>query len=478
MEGTSASEETARITAAGNRTKSWHGKAECTSSSDEQITTVAASDGDSMPNSSGVFDYATWLVGRMSHEQRLKLTRSFTWVDLCAGLGTPFIAYEALRRALQPYGLSPAGECKGLTEKSKDRRDALSRRMVHAASSDPIFTSNEDLTSRLPKDEGGHVQDLPIVDHLFMGIVCVKISRCNSTPKSLTDASGSSGKSWLDFLKYLDLLTFEERPTTITLECVDNLNNNRTVQGHTEKGTLLVIEALRERGYVGQWRKVSATRFFLPQRRPRVWALFLKVRRGMGPKAIREHERELGQAFDFISKSQTTSHEALKRILDRSPLPYAHRPKVPASRGQAWKSTQGPNFQSKHGLSDDYVQQGQDAFLKATADIILPRQQAAVWLELCRLRNKGNIPNWESCLLVSDCGSSVGWLCVAQDMCPCLRPGNSYLVLQQGEAKLAKGPLCLALQGIGTEEAEAFSLLLEEDGLLRQLAGNAFCANV
>ena len=64
----------------------------------------------------------------------------------------------------------------------------------------------------------------------------------------------------LTFLKYLDLLTFEERPTTITLECVDNLNNNRTVHGHTEKGTLLVIEALRERGYVGQWQKVSATR--------------------------------------------------------------------------------------------------------------------------------------------------------------------------------------------------------------------------
>ena len=65
-----------------------------------------------------------------------------------------------------------------------------------------------------------------------------------------------------------------------------------------------------------------------------------------------------------------------------------------------------------------------------------------------------------------------------RDMFPCLSPGHSSLVLQQGEAKLAKGPLCLALQGIGTEEADAFSLLLEEDGLLRQLAGNAFCAHV
>ena len=54
-----------------------------------------------------------------------------------------------------------------------------------------------------------------------------------------------------------------------------------------------------------------------------------------------------------------------------------------------------------------------------------------------------------------------GWLCVARDMCPCLRPGNSYLSLEQGGAKLVKGPLCLVVQGIGTEEAEAFSLLLE-----------------
>ena len=62
--------------------------------------------------------------------------------------------------------------------------------------------------------------------------------------------------SWVDLLKYLDLRTCEERPTTITLECVDNLSSNRTVQGRTEKGTILVIEALRERGYVGQWPKV------------------------------------------------------------------------------------------------------------------------------------------------------------------------------------------------------------------------------
>jgi hypothetical protein len=52
------------------------------------------------------------------------------------------------------------------------------------------------------------------------------------------------------------------------------------------------------------------------------------------------------------------------------------------------------------------------------------------------------------------------------------------MFLEQGEAKLAKGALCVALQRIGTEEAEAFSLLMEEDGMLSQLVGNACCVNI
>ena len=182
-----------------------------------------------------------------------------------------------------------------------------------------------------------------------MGIVCVDISACSSTPKSLTDASGASGKCWLDFLQYLDVLKFEDRPMSIVLECVDNLAQHRTVAGRVEKGTLLVIEALKERGYVGQWRKVSATNFYLPQRRPRVWALFLKVRGGMGPKATRQGEEDLEQSFNFIQSNQSCRHESLKRILDRTKTspPDTHRPEKGAQKRQAWKTTQGPNFPKK-----------------------------------------------------------------------------------------------------------------------------------
>ena len=146
--------------------------------------------------------------------------------------------------------------------------------------------------------------------------------------------------------------------------------------------------------------------------------------------------------------------------------------------GNAWATTQGSNCQSKYRLSDEEVGRGRDEFLQATAGVLLPRQQAAVWLELCRLRLKGRVPNWKEGVLVGDCGSSVGWLSVVREMFPCIRPGNSYVVLDQGEPKLAQGTLCLALQGIGRDEANSLELLQEEDYRLRQLASHACCANV
>ena len=43
---------------------------------------------------------------------------------------------------------------------------------------------------------------------------------------------------------------------------------------------------------------------------------------------------------------------------------------------------------------------------------------------------------------------------------------------------IARGPECLAVQGIGIHEANATNLFAEDDKLLRTLAGNAFTANI
>lgn len=472
-EATSESEETKRIQHATKRTKMWTSD-ECTSGSDDDGHAMGEADMEatSMPKTSGVFDYAEWLIGKLTDEQRRKLACSFSYLDLCAGLGTTLIAHEAIQRAMEKHGLRIDGRCNGLTEFSKDRREALGRRLDSLGFTAPIKKSNADLI-----DDSS---DWLLADLLFMGIVCVDISPCTSTPKSLTDPEGSTGASWMEFLAYLDKLPLENRPKVLVLECVANLGNNRVIKGRTEKGTVLVVEALRERGYVGEWRKISATLFCLPQRRPRVWGLFIKVRGGIGPKAIHTASQNITAGMDIVRTGECAGHEPLETILARTPSTLAYKPpKAKSSRCAAeWKNNRHLAFQARSGLSDEDVAVGEAEFLEATKDVLLPRERGAMWLQLCRLRKLGRIPNWKNAFLVSDCGSSVGWLSIAHGMFPCVRPGNKYLILKHGEPRIARGPECLAVQGIGIQEANATNLLLEDDSLLRTLAGNAFSANI
>ena len=110
MELTSVSNETGRIAEASRKTAEWSGDAVPATSSEDDFATSAITDGQRVPEASGVFDYAIWLVDRLTLEQRSKLAGPFTWIDLCAGMGTPFVAYEALRRGTLPHDLRPAGE--------------------------------------------------------------------------------------------------------------------------------------------------------------------------------------------------------------------------------------------------------------------------------------------------------------------------------------------------------------------------------
>ena len=486
-EVTSESEETTRIRSAEKGTRKWNPKAD-DAKSDATSTTSHLSDAgivggsSSKPKTNGLFDYTEWLVAKLGDEQREALKHAFektTYMDLCAGLGTSLIVNEALKRALLPCA---GATCTGLTESSKEKQVALQRRLDKAGcSAVPVLASNAALGSRHMQDVKGKAIEVPKADILFMGIVCVDISRCSSTPKSLTDSEGASAASWSDFMSYLQRLTFEDLPKAIILECVENLGNERKIGGTHEKGTKLVVEALKEKGYVGKWVRISAIHFGLPQRRPRVWGLFLRTISGVGPKAVDSRTKDLTKALDFVQSAMYNGHDTvqdtLARVAKLTPTPAPTTSTKPRKPG-AWKTKSHPKFIEKHGLTEADISMGKVEFYEKTSRVLGLREQEAVWLELCRLRKRGTLPNWQHDLFVSDCGSSVDWLSVTKDCFPCLRPGNKYLVLHKGVAKIANGLECLAVQGIGLNEIEAFGLSSEKESLLKSLAGNAFSANI
>ena len=205
---------------------------------------------------------------------------------------------------------------------------------------------------------------------------------------------------------------------------------------------------------------------------------FLKMIGGIGPKAIQTATQNVAVAMNVVRNGLCAGHEPLEAILARTPMTEAYRHAKPSSRTVSWKHGRHPAFQAQQGLTDAEVAPGQAEFYEATHLLMLPREQEAIWFELCKQRKIGRIPDWKNTMLVSDCGSNLGWLSIAQGNLPCVRPGNKYLILRHGVPSIARGPECLAVQAIGIQEANATNLFAEDDKLLRTLAGNAFTANI
>ncbi|MFM7989989.1 MAG: hypothetical protein ACKPKO_62810, partial [Candidatus Fonsibacter sp.] len=83
----------------------------------------------------------------------------------------------------------------------------------------------------------------------------------------------------------------------------------------------------------------------------------------------------------------------------------------------SWKHGRHPAFQEQHNLTDERIVAGHLEFHERTQHLMLPREQQSIWLELCKQRKnkkKRLHSQWENTMLVSDSGSNIGWLSIAQ----------------------------------------------------------------
>jgi hypothetical protein len=100
-----------------------------------------------------------------------------------------------------------------------------------------------------------------------------------------------------------------------------------------------------------------------------------------------------------------------------------------------------------------------------------------MWLKLVRLQMKSG-KDWKQPLLIVPTGFSVAYARARRRTFPCVTPGQKYVILESGKARLATGLTAMALQGIQKKEVRHYQLATEHDQLLRDLAGNAFTANI
>ena len=467
-----ASENTTRISSS------------CNDTTDSDVNCTPVSQGG--PATSGVFDYVEWVVrDHLSSLERQTLCSKcpITVGSMCSGMGTEDIALRAIERALLTSGQDGFQTTSTFKAESDPRKaEFLSR---HFAPKTQIFTDNAALADTLPVNMHGEQVERPTCKILVCGIVCVDVSGLTMQAKPVS-GQGKSGMALRGLLQSLHTMPFEGRPIMLNLECVARLGQRRRVDPDNITGTQYVTDELAKLGYVGSWCKVRPRSFFLPQSRPRVYAIHLK-RKDLSETSAAARKQDVDKAFQLIQRMQTTTAENLEILLERIPMreeatSTGKRTKMGQTRtkgdgsNRKWPSTHAA-YAEKHGLSVVEREVPVD-FVSEVASFISPRAMDAIWLKVA-VWCKRNDKDWRQALLVLAHGFSISFnTVVRQAVFPCVTPTHTYVILQRGKSRLSNGLTALAVQGIQSKEIESFHLAKEDDTLLRDFAGNAFTANI
>jgi hypothetical protein len=139
---------------------------------------------------------------------------------------------------------------------------------------------------------------------------------------------------------------------------------------------------------------------------------------GIGPKAIQTATQNVVVAMNVVRNGMCAGHEPLEAILARTPMTEAYKHPKPSSRTVSWKDRRQPAFQAQQGLTDADIAPRQAEFCEATHLLMLPREQEAIWLELCKQRKKttaaflfGQAPCWCQIVVPASGGSRLPRAC-------------------------------------------------------------------
>lgn len=432
---------------------------------------------DNKPVSSGCFDFVTWLVSeRLAHTELATLSHKspLRLGSMCSGMATEELALAALHDALLVSGL-PAQPHVSVFKAERDPRKVQFLRSRLPLDT-PIFIDNARLADAMPETVAGKCVERPRCDVLVCGLVCKDISGLSRTPRPISGA-GQSGQALQGLLSALRGMPFEERPRLVCLECVARLGSSRHVDQDDRPGTEFVSIELRALGYVGKWFRVKPRNFFLPQSRARVYSIHLKVA-DFSEEGVASRKADLAVASAILSRLQTTEMESLEAMLGRLPVvpvPTARSGVVCARKGKKWPAGHAA-FADTHGMSPEERQPPPD-FVNTVGPLTSARGLEAMWLKVA-LWCRSNGKDWRQQLLVLPHGHSVTFATVQSNLFPCVTPTHDHIVLHCGRARKAGAYTALALQGVQAKEVRRWRLAQEEEALLRDLAGNAFTANI
>jgi site-specific DNA-cytosine methylase len=435
---------------------------------------------ETLPKSSGLHDYVSWAVNTVLTEAERHALNSISPVhigSMCTGMATDDMAGRAIEAAMLEGGKGAFKMHSVFKAESDAQKISFLQR--HSSKDTYIFDSNAALQYEQVQTVTGELVPRPSCKILAAGIVCIDISGLTTTPKAVS-GGGQSGLALRGLLDSLKSMAFDQRPQLIILECVPRLAHHRTVDLDARSGAQFILDELSKLGYIGEWRTVRPRNFYLPQSRDRTYSLNLK-RSDMSDAGAEVRRKDLEKAWQLLLRMQVSKAEPLELLLSRMTSKdiilrkrRGHAIESARKAGQKWPQ-QHSDFAESAGLSEEDRWPPAD-FVDEVSPLVNPRALDALWMKMALLQKRKQI-DWRQSLLIAPAGFGVSWGSI-RTCFPCVTPSMEYVILEAGKARLASGFVVLAMQGIQRKEISAFGLATEDDKLLRDLAGNAFTANI
>ena len=388
-----------------------------------------------------------------------------TMGEFCAGMCSGTIAMHFLEKVFnQLFGKCPTNSTELVTEMVPWKRQVC-QMVCDKCGCKPVLV--ERTADACQRTDVHHVQ-LAVA-----AMECDDISAMSSTPKSVVDETGKSGRSLLEFMEWLDSLEFSTRPQILVMECVAALMKERSVV--SEKGTAVVSKLLVERGFVGSWRMVNTKHFSVPQSRGRTYGVFCRLMT-FGDAGETKAKARVTSMWEFVDrcKTKTSGSEALHDLLTRALTPAGVPSKKPRSdrkKEAKWRKDH-VEYRKQHNLvtNDALCPISQEILGQVNLLTEREREVAALTLHVALKKNPNG--KW----FAGNIGDSVRYCRFSSTLHPCLLPQKKYLYANVTDMTvfLNSANLYFALQGLSADEVQAMGL--DEISLThaKDLCGNAF----
>ena len=425
------------------------------------------------PSENGLKQFVDWLFEQATPDEKPSI--QIRLGSLFSGLDTGAICMDVLLAKMkeaypsQPIEMNHVFACENDTKKIKQLK-VMFPKLTH------LYTDGYQVASGHARDEfSGKVVDTLGCDLLTAGFPCTSLSGLNACPKKFRNRKSASGGGWMCVSDYIK----RHEPRVVVLENVLKIAQCRKIDRLGLRKPICparqIVAAMRARGYVGGYQTVRTENYGLPQRRTRVYFVFVRGESKSCTATARSSPQPDGIAAKVFERLNTFACKpmALDKVLLQHPGVNAIAMSHHRQSGKKWKRRHDL-YIAKHDLDADKINtmiRSEKFFGHAQ---MTPRIRSNVAIQFEGLRKMGIEPDDHGIVMQVD--QSVDRVPTKAGQVPCVVPRGVYIVTNQMRLMLPSE--LMSAQGLSGDEQDRLGLSKLSGKTLQSLAGNMFSANV